>query len=91
VRKLVLAVLIAGAGAGSAATWVLTDQAGKTDVTKLSALAQQVALAFDRDAKDAKTAAQVSQLADEAGVVLRYIEIRQQEEVIRLLRKLAGE
>lgn len=58
---------------------------------QLTAVATTFADAFERGKASARSAGQVSQLADETLVPLTYMTVKQNDEIIRLLRKLAGE
>ncbi len=59
--------------------------------TLFESQAQIVGLRYGWALKDAKSAPQISQVANEATVQLNYILVKQNQEVIRLLRKIAGE
>lgn len=62
-----------------------------TDPGKLEEVAYQWASIFDSLKLRATTTAQIGQVHDEADIALQYAIIKQNEEIIRLLRKVAGE
>jgi hypothetical protein len=93
VRKQLAAVLAVGALSGFAVGQFTSPIVGvwSTDAGDLLKVISPVADAYDRNVKTAKSAPQVSQLADEALVPMTYALVKQNQEIIRLLRKLANE
>jgi uncharacterized protein YfaQ (DUF2300 family) len=92
VRKLVLVALaaaVAGFGVAQVADVTLALKDAKPD--QYEVLARQLLLEFDGFRRNAKGAPQVSQLADEATVPMTFMLVKQNAEIIRLLKKLANE
>lgn len=58
---------------------------------QLGPMADQLANSYWDTVKQAKSAAQVSQVSDEAAFRMQYIQVKQNTEIIRLLKKIAGE
>jgi hypothetical protein len=61
------------------------------DPARMGEVAQLIILRAEGNMIGARGAAQVSQVADQAQLSLALIKIRQNDEVIRLLRKIAKE
>lgn len=89
-----LALLVTGVAVGQnvhSRYWDNVLKVRNTDVDKLEEVAYQWASVFDDLRMRASTPAQVSQVADEAGVAMQYALVKQNQEIIRLLRRIANE
>ena len=65
------------------------DQVDTTDPAKMSEVASKILSAAEIDMIGARGAAQISQLADQAQLQLSKIIIKQNDEIVRLLRKIS--
>ena len=91
-KKLVTLTIILFLGvASSQALDTIFNQIDESDASDQLSNARVVAANYESIIKLAKSAPQISQISDEANVQLNYILIKQNQEVIRLLRKIAGE
>ena len=89
-----LALLAAGYGVGQIIDQHSQEQQAqikRADPGQLSSLAAQLADEFLTKQSVAKSAAQVSQAVDEASLLYHYMLVKQNDELIRLQRKIAGE
>jgi len=64
------------------------QQIRAADPAAISAVAESIILSAEIEMIGAKGASQVSQLADQAQLKLAKIQIRQNEEIIKLLRRM---
>jgi hypothetical protein len=91
-KRVVAFVLAAGlSGFGFAQLTGRLTEVTKAPPGSMTKLAEQIANDFDWRRQGAGSAAQVSQVADEASVALQYAIVKQNDEIIRLLKKLANE
>ena len=81
-------VFAAGIGLGQVASNVNITRA---DPGRMTAVAVTYADAFERGKTQARNPEQISQLADETNIPLQLMIVRQNDEIIRLLRKLNKE
>ena len=84
-------VAIFALGAGSSQVESFIQLITVLDPGHMSVDAEQIAKHFGAMRAIYKAGPQTSQFADEAQVSLTYMQIRQNDEIVRLLRKIAGE
>jgi uncharacterized protein YdeI (BOF family) len=92
-RKRVVVMVAAAALLGFAAGQVDTNLRAVFDAKpgSMTKAASDIVGGFQRQHAAARSAPQISQIADEANVALNYAIVKQNDEIIRLLKKIAGE
>jgi hypothetical protein len=85
----IAASLVAGVAGGQVADVLLGMRDARAD--QVPALAAQAVGEYSSARDLARSAPQVSQIADETMVPLTYALVKQNQEIIRLLKKLANE
>lgn len=92
-KKHLLALGILGTGLAWGFSSVEDFRSGIRDASlgQMTALAQALLNTASLNMIGAKGAAQVSQVTDEAGLQMQAILIKQNDEIIRLMKKLVGE
>jgi hypothetical protein len=69
----------------------ITAKVNNTDPDKLFVVSSTLLARWQTAMSSVKSAAQSSQVSEETNVQMNYIIIKQNEEIIRLLKKVAGE
>jgi len=83
-KKILLAII-----ASSLSSFVFADDIDATDSAKMSGVASRIVSSAEIEMIGARGASQVSQLADQAQLQLSKIIIKQNDEIVRLLRKIS--
>jgi hypothetical protein len=86
----IVIILFLGVALGQALDTIF-NQIDESDAADQLANARVIAANYQSVIKAARSAPQISQISDEANVQLNYILIKQNQEVIRLLKKISGE
>ena len=87
----VFLLVLIGGGVLSQAIETVFDKVDKRDAGNLFEDAGILAIRYNYAMQQVKSATQVSQISDEVNVQMNYIIVKQNQEIIRLLRKTAGE